>query len=98
MFGRISALPFSNSKDATPITPKEYQERDYFEIDRSPDAQDYNSPIAPSAPVPAPNASVPESDGQVTLTIKGPIRMAKSENSEARFIPAVNRRTYVKKK
>jgi len=93
-----NVMPFANPRDPEPTVPKRYQERDYFEIDRSPDAQNYNSPIAPSAPVPAPNASVPESDGQVTLTIKGPIRMAKSENSEARFIPAVNRTTYINKK
>lgn len=88
------AMPFASPKNTAPTGPQEYQERDYFEIDRSPEAQDNNSPIVPSAPIPAPNAGIPDSEGQVTLTIKGPIRMAKSENSEARFIPAVNRRTY----
>lgn len=81
------AMPFTNPNDTM---PKEYHERGYLEIDRSPDAQDYNSPIAPSAPQLAPEAGLPESDGQVTLTIKGPIRMAKSEDSQAKFIPAVH--------
>ena len=80
-------MPFTNPEDSA---PKEYQERDYFEIDRSPNAQDYSAPVAPSAPQPAPEAGLPESDGQITLTIKGPIRMAKSENSQAKFIPAVH--------
>lgn len=84
------SMPFTSPNDTAPMMPKEYHERDYFEIERSPDAQEYSSPIAPSAPQLAPEAGLPDSDGQVTLTIKGPIRMAKSENSQAKFIPAVH--------
>lgn len=84
------SMPFTSPNDNAPMMPKEYHERDYFEIDRSQEAQDYKSPIAPSAPQLAPEAGLPDSDGQVTLTIKGPIRMAKSENSQAKFIPAVH--------
>ena len=91
-------MPFARPEADLPTRPKDYKQQEYFEIDRSPNSEEYSSPVTPSAPVPAPNASVPESDGQVTLTIKGPIRMANSENSEARFIPAVNRMTYKTKK
>lgn len=86
------AMPFKTPDSDLPTKPREY-----LNLDRSQSSETYNAPIAPSAPQPAPDAAMPESEGQVTLTIKGPIRMAKSENSKARFIPAVNRKTYQNK-
>jgi len=87
------AMPFKSPESNVPTVPREY-----FEMDRpQQNPESLNAPIAPSAPQFAPDADIPESEGQVTLTIKGPIRMAKSENSKAQFIPAVNRKTYENK-
>lgn len=82
------AMPFTTPDSALPSLPREY-----FEIERSQNSEANNAPVMPSAPEPVQNGVLPEDEGQVTLTIKGPIRMAKSENDEAQFIPAVNHRT-----
>jgi len=54
------------------------------------------TPIAPQAPTPVPNTEDLDGEGQITLTIKGPVHMAtqKSDDDQPAWIDAVNRRRY----
>jgi len=84
---------YAKPQSATPIVPQ-----DYFDVPQSQisDVPSFD-PIAPKAPVPAPMAeTAPEDDGQVTLTIKGPIHIARSDGTigKPRLIRGGNRTTY----
>lgn len=67
--------------------------QDYFDVPQAHSGDLNYNPINPAAPTALPEASLPEDDGQITLTIKGPIHIAKheSESSNARLIHAVNK-------
>lgn len=88
------------SVEAPSYVPKPYTEpelvlpqvpQDYFDVPRQKSSELNAAPINPSRPVALPDAPMPEDDGQITLTIKGPIHIAKheSETSKARLINAV---------
>jgi len=54
------------------------------------------APVVPQAPTPVAPEAEGEDGGIVTLTIKGPVHVASSRaaDTQPRFIPAVNHRTY----
>ncbi len=84
-------IPFTPPSAALPRAS-----RDYFDVPRPSEVAPNYSPIAPAAPVATPDTGLPEDGGQVTLTIKGPIHIAKydGEKQKPEFIMAVNRRDY----
>jgi rare lipoprotein A len=85
------AIPYVQPETALPSVPQ-----DFFDVPRAAQSEPNYNPIAPSAPTPAPGLDLPEDGGQVTLTIKGPIHIAKydGEADKPEMIMAVNRRTY----
>jgi len=80
-------------QQVVPAVPQEY-----FDVPRTPNTNAPSfDPIAPRAPVPAPMADVaPEDSGQVTLTIKGPIHIAKHDKKkeQARLIKGAHQTSY----
>lgn len=86
-----NAIPYVAPQAALPDVPQ-----DYFEVPQRQAAEPNYNPVVPMAPTPAPGMDIPEDGGQVTLTIKGPIHIAKhdSQSKKARLIMAVNKKTY----
>lgn len=99
-YSGVDTMPFEAPKDTSPATPK--VSLDYFDVQRGSDLEPNYNPIAPTRPVPTPIAEpeMPEDGGQITLTIKGPIHIAKHDktSAEPKFIPAVNYREYKTKR
>jgi rare lipoprotein A len=107
-----SALPTLPYENPTPSPQTPQVSLDYFDMPQAepqfPDLPQYepnypiaenSSPIAPHSPLPIPGVGqpMPDDDSQITLTIKGPIHIAKSDDNDAmkpEFIPAVNSRIY----
>lgn len=67
--------------------------QDYFDVPQSKSTELNFNPINPSAPVALPDMPSSEDDGQITLTIKGPIHIAKhdGEKPKARLIHTANK-------
>ncbi len=76
-----------------PLTPQ-YQAPEY----QSPQGSYPAAPMTPQAPIPLPDGpQVGGEDDVITLTIKGPIHMAKStRNEDAKWIQAVHKDSYTK--
>lgn len=98
-YSGIDTIPFEAPK-SEPSTPK--VALDYFDIPQGTQAEPNYNPIMPSRPVPSPlpTPEMPDDGGQITLTIKGPIHIAKHDGSteQPRFIPTVNHRQYPTKR
>ncbi len=84
--------PMANPLSAEPQTPNHVFEAPKMTIEQPKDLPQelLQEPLQGS--MPGETQEIPE-DGEITLTIKGPVHMAKSENEKARFIPAVNYRS-----
>ena len=82
----FDVVPYTSPEPALPQVPQ-----DYFDVPREKSSELNAPPINPSRPIALPEAPMPEDDGQITLTIKGPIHIAKheSEKSKARLIKTV---------